>query len=146
MSARRSKKPTRPRAFLGTGWSFPPRFRARGREVELVSGVEDIHESLQILLATAPLERVMQESYGCDLKAVQFEEIDQDLVNRVTALISDAILYHEPRIRLERLDVDESESLQGVLMLRLDYTIQSTNTRYNMVYPFYLNEATTPGA
>jgi len=38
-------------AFLGTGWSFPPTFTRRGADVALVSGVEDIHQSLQILLS-----------------------------------------------------------------------------------------------
>lgn len=138
-------------SFLGTGWSFPPTFTldertgAGGAGVEMVTGPADIHQSLQILLATGLGERVMQEDYGCELSSVLFEEIDQGLLNSLNRLISDAILYHEPRITLDDLDVSESEREPGLLLIRLDYTIRGTNSRFNMVYPFYLNEATTPG-
>ena len=89
-----SKRPS----FLGTGWAFPPTFIAGGGEVELVAGTADIHQSLQILLSTRLGERLMQESFGCDLTNILFEEIDQSMVNILTNLISDAILYHESRI------------------------------------------------
>ncbi len=58
--------------FLGTGWSFPPAFTKGGAEVEMVSGAEDIHQSLQILLSTRLGERVMQDEFGCDLHSVLF--------------------------------------------------------------------------
>ncbi|MFQ5587902.1 MAG: GPW/gp25 family protein [Nitrospiria bacterium] len=131
--------------FLGRGWAFPPSFTQGGRAVKMVSGREDIEESLQILFATQLGERLMREDYGADLSRVLFEEVDQGLVNTLTTLITDAVLYHEPRITLDRLDISESESEQGLLLIALDYTIRSTNSRYNMVYPFYLNEAATPG-
>ena len=133
-------------SFLGTGWSFPPTFTKGGAEVEVVSGTEDIHQSLQILLSTRLGERVMQDDFGCDLQHVLFEEIDQGLINSVTGIISDAILYHEPRITMDKLDVSESETESGLLLISIEYTIRSTNSRFNMVYPFYINEATIPGA
>lgn len=110
----------------------------------MVSDAEDIQQSLQILLSTRLGERVMQEEYGCDLTYVLFEEIDQSLLNTLTRLISDAILYHEPRIIMDNLDVSESRDELGLLLIRIDYTIRGTNSRFNMVYPFYINEATTP--
>lgn len=130
--------------MLGTGWSFPPRFARAGSEVELVSGAEDIHQSLQILLATELGERVMQQHFGCDLGTVLFEEIDQRLINRIHSLISTAIRFHEPRIELKGLDVSRSPDHDGLLLIRLDYRVISTNSRYNMVYPFYVNEAASP--
>ena len=127
--------------FLGRGWSFPPSFSFGGSEVETVAGVEDIHESLQILLSTMPGERIMHPDFGCDLDRILFEEVDQGLVNTLTQLISDAILYHEPRVTLNDLDVTESDAENGLLLIKLAYTVRSTNSRFNMVYPFYLNEA-----
>ena len=132
--------------FLGTGWSFPPTFRRGGGDVELVSGIEDIHQSLQILLSTRMGERVMQDDFGCDLDIVLFEEMDQGLVNTLTSLISDAILFYEPRITLDNLDVSESAEQQGLFLISLEYTVRSTNSRFNMVFPFYINEAATPGS
>src|SRR5688572_8172048 len=100
-------------SFLGTSWSFPPAFSRGGAEVALVSDAEDVHQSLQILLATRHGERPMQETYGCNLDDVLFEEMDQALVNRVTGLISDAILEHEPRIRLDEVDVTPAQEARS---------------------------------
>jgi phage baseplate assembly protein W len=133
-----------PASFLGTGWSFPPGFSRGGGQVAMVSEEEDVHQSLQILLATRRGERPMQETFGCNLDAVLFEEMDQALVSRVTTLIYDAVLEHEPRVKVHAIDVS-ADGEAGVLRIRLDYAIQGTNSRYNMVFPFYLNEASTPG-
>lgn len=133
-------------AFIGTGWSFPPAFSPGGAEVEMVSGVEDIRQSLHIILSTRLGERVMQDEFGCALDSVLFEEMDQGFINSVTSVVSHAILYHEPSITLDELDVSESETQQGLLLITLDYTVKETNSRFNMVYPFYVNEAATPGA
>jgi phage baseplate assembly protein W len=128
-------------SFLGTGWGFPPSFTRGGANVALVSGQDDIHESLQIMLSTRLGERVMNDDFGCDLQGLLFEEIDQSLVNNITRMVTDAILYHEPRIHLENLDVSESPSEYGLLLISIEYTVRSTNSRFNMVYPFYINEA-----
>jgi len=134
-----------PASFLGTGWNFPPEFGAGGAELAMVSDVEDIHQALMVLFATSPGERPMQESFGCNLDTVLFEEIDQALVNRITSQIHDAVLRHETRIQLLDVDVSADGSDHGVLQIQLDYAVLGTNSRYNMVFPFYLNEAVVPG-
>lgn len=131
--------------FLGSGWGFPPSFSRGGKDVEMISGSEDIQQSLQILLSTQPGERPMQEKYGCDMGGFLFEEIDQGLRNTMRRIISDAILYHEPRIKLEGLTISESEGEQGVLRISIEYTVRGTNSRYNMVFPFYIDEASASG-
>jgi len=132
-------------SFLGTGWSFPPTFTEGGGDVATVSDAEDIHQSLQILFATSLGERVMQDDYGCDLGRFLFEEIDRSLINSLTGLVSDAILFHEPRIALNNLQISDGEAVAGLLLIQIDYTIRTTNSRYNMVYPFYLSEAIPSG-
>ena len=127
-------------SFLGRGWAFPPAFSLGGADVEMVAGAEDVQQSLQILLATAPGQRVMQELFGCDLEGVLFEPMDQSFINTVTGMVSNAILDYEPRIDLNKLTVSETDE-EGLLLISIDYTIRSTNSRYNMVYPFYLKEA-----
>jgi phage baseplate assembly protein W len=128
-------------AFLGKGWSFPPYFLNNGRDVQMVEEEEDIQQSLQILLTTAQGERVMLENFGCDLNRYLFEEISQSLINDLTNMIRDAILYYEARIDVVRIAIDESPESPGVLLINLEYTVRSTNSRYNMVFPFYLHEA-----
>lgn len=130
-------------SFLGTGWGFPPEFTRGGAQVGMVSDAQDIQQSLEILLSTQPGERVMREDFGCDLNSVAFDEMDQSLVNAITSVISNAILYYEPRIMLNDLLVSENKDQRGALFINIDYTIRNTNSRFNMVYPFYLDQATT---
>jgi phage baseplate assembly protein W len=132
-------------SFLGKGWSFPPSFSSSGGNVHLVSGKEDIEQSLAILLATQRDERVMQEDFGCNLNEFLFAEISQGLIGRIRNVIEDAILHHESRIAVNNLDVVQSEIHVATLMINIDYTIRATNSRYNMVYPFYINEASVAG-
>lgn len=132
-------------SFLGTGWSFPPTFGAGGGEVLTVTGVEDLEQSLRILLETRRGERVLQDDFGCDLNEFLFGEISQALIGRMRSVIADAILHHEPRITLNGVEVSEGESVDGLLLITIDYTVRATNSRYNMVYPFYLEEATALG-
>ena len=133
-------------SFLGKGWGFPPGFSQNGRDVLQVSEQEDIQQSLFILLCTAQGERIMREDFGCDLQRFMFEEISQSLINSLTRLITDAVLYYEPRIVLNAVDIDDSEQYQGLINISIDYTIRSTNSRFNLVYPFYLNEASYANA
>ena len=133
--------------FLGTGWAFPPQFGAGGAEVAMVSGADDIEQSLGILLATRRGERLLQDDFGCELSEFLFGEISQGLIGQVRDLVGDAILHHEPRVTLNEVDVSEHRADEGVLMISIDYTVRATNSRYNMVYPFYLREAArAPGA
>ncbi|HEX7843021.1 MAG TPA: GPW/gp25 family protein [Kofleriaceae bacterium] len=131
-------------SFLGTGWSFPPSFTAGGAEVAMVSDADDVHQSLQILVATSRGERPMQEDFGGSLDDVLFEEMTPSLTSQVAGLIYDAIVQNEPRVELRGVDVTTADEA-GVLQIAIDYGIRGTNSRYNMVFPFYLNEATAPG-
>ena len=85
----------------------------------------------------------MFSSFGCELSRYLFEEVDQTLINGLTGIIEDAILNNEPRITTNSVDVTQSITEDGLLLISIDYTIRTTNNRYNMVYPFYINEANT---
>ncbi|WDE08262.1 GPW/gp25 family protein [Thalassomonas viridans] len=128
--------------FLGTGWAFPPSFNKDTRSVAMTSGVEDIHKSLEILLSTSLGERIMHPTYGCNLKDYLFEPLDESLDAFLKDLIKTAILYFEPRILLEKISL-EPVSLEGRVTITLDYRVRGTNSRYNFVLPFYLNEGAT---
>lgn len=128
-------------SFWGTGWAFPPSFNQQTGEVEMVSAEADILQSLHIILSTQPGERLMQPTFGCELSQFLFEDIRQGLITSLRSVVADALLYHETRIKVDRIDVDASPSEVGLLLISIDYTIRQTNTRSNLVYPFYLQEA-----
>ncbi len=129
-------------SFLGRGWAFPPSFDPMRGEARMVTGEDDIRESLRILLGTVPGERVMQPSYGCSLKELLFESITENTVTIIKDAIRRAILFFEPRITLDDIQADITNAEEGQLLLTLMYTIRTTNTRSNLVYPFYYLEGT----
>lgn len=130
--------------FLGLGWSFPPEFHKHADMlgVKMVEEEEDIRESLKILLSTRPGERIMQPSYGCGLHAMVFETVDESTITEITDIIERAVLFFEPRITLEHIDVSMEDAYNGQLKIQLNYTVRKTNSRSNVVYPFYYIEGT----
>lgn len=128
-------------SFLGTGWGFPPSFSRAGGGVAMTSNEEDIRASLTILLSTRVGERVMQPKYGCNLDRLLFEPLNAGLKAYMDDLIRTAILYFEPRIILEGLRLIPLQN-EGRIDIELDYRVAASNTRYNFVYPFYLEEGT----
>ncbi|GGF39501.1 GPW/gp25 family protein [Echinicola rosea] len=128
--------------FLGTGWSFPPEFNKESGRLKTSTGVEDINQSLEILFGTKLGERIMQPTYGCNLDELLFSSMNRTLKTYVTELIKNAILYHEPRIETEKIDITQGDELKGELLIHLHYRVRATNARKNMVYPFYMEEGT----
>jgi len=128
--------------FLGTGWSFPVHFDKANARMQMASDVADIAQSIRIILGTSPGERLMQPQFGCNLRSLLFEKSDASLVARLNHLIYHALLNFEPRVNFLEADILESSTLEGVLHIRVDYSIISTNTRHNIVFPFYLIEGT----
>ena len=129
-------------SFLGTGWSFPPSFDNTIGSVVMTSDEADIHQSLQILLATRKGERVMVPGYGCNLDEMLFEPMTTTFKTYIREMIKTAILYYEPRIDLTGVQVDDSRETEGVIMIILNYSVRTTNSRFNFVYPYYKNEGT----
>ena len=132
---------TASKTFLGTGWRFPPTFGINGVSVEMVSDEDDVRQSLLILISTTVEERIMHPIFGCNLQPYVFDPINQKLKARVKAVVTDAILRYETRIELNVVSVDQDEENLGLLHVGVDYTIRSTNSRQNLVFPFYIKEA-----
>jgi len=130
------------KSFLGIGWSFPPAFENNKQEAMMVSEEEDIAQSLEVILSTMPGERVMQPNFGCNLERMLFEPLTTSLITIMKDIIETAILYHEPRIELKKVQIDTREVVNGVVLIELDYIVRTSNTRYNLVYPFYIEEGT----
>jgi phage baseplate assembly protein W len=129
-------------SFLGTGWSFPPSFDHVNHRVGMVSDAEDIAQSIRILLGTIPGERIMQPAFGCHLHKLVFEKIDSTMVAELNHMIHYALLDFEPRVKFIAAEILDREELKGILHIRVEYSIIITNTRHNIVFPFYLDEGT----
>jgi uncharacterized protein len=128
--------------FLGRGWSFPPTFNKESGTVEMVSEEEDIRQSLYLLLSTTPGERITNVKYGCDLNRVLFDPVNSSVDIIIKDMITQAILYYEPRISLKEIFIDKSRILEGMVEISINYVVRRINVRSNIVFPFYQLEGT----
>jgi phage baseplate assembly protein W len=130
-------------SFLGTGWSFPPEFVPAGNEsgVRMVADEDDINESLRILFGTARGERLFQPAYGLDMQEVLFQPLSTTLRSFLAEKVKLAILIYEPRITVDSLQIEMPDPNAGTLAITLEYTVRSTNSRFNLVFPFYQDDA-----
>lgn len=128
--------------FLGRGWSFPPTFTRDRDSVVMLEQEADIASSLEILLSTAQGERILQPLYGCNMDELLFENLDTRMKTLMADKIESAILYNEPRIDLESVNLNDNQELEGVVLIEVIYRVLSTNSRFNFVYPYYKLEGT----
>ena len=126
--------------FLGRGWKFPVMvYPATGR-ISLSEYEQDIKESIWIILSTSKGERVMRPDFGCGIHDLIFAPINTTTLNLVQNSVQEALTLWEPRIELIKVEVSTQQSIEGKLLVSIDYRVRVTNNRFNLVYPFYLKE------
>lgn len=108
----------------------------------MASEEEDIRQSLAILFSTTPGERLMHFDYGCNIRQWTFAQMTLSEKTMITETIKQAVLYFEPRIKVIKITVETKEQLEGILWIELEYMVRQTNSRNNMVFPFYFMEGT----
>jgi phage baseplate assembly protein W len=123
--------------FLGTGWSFPPRFDRTAGAVETVADEVDIEQSLRILFGTRRGERLFQPQYGLDMHDVLFDPLSTTMRTLLEERVKINVLIYEPRIEPLALSVSSPDPTSGQLYIELEYRVRATNSRYNLVFPFY---------
>jgi phage baseplate assembly protein W len=128
--------------YIGRGWAFPVLFNKQAKLVNMSDDVDDINESLWILLNTARGERVMLPNYGCDMREMLFEPMDTNNITFIKDRIQQSINLYESRIEVLKINLLTDELLEGRIKVVIDYQVKATNSRYNIVFPFYKNEAT----
>jgi phage baseplate assembly protein W len=126
------------KAFLGVGWSFPVGIDNSGAIAE-AEYETDIEQSMRIILDTEPGERVMRPDFGAGLRGFVFEPINTTTIALVQYRVQNALVLWEPRIDSVTVAVTANPPL-GLLQVAIAYRIRTTNTFYNMVYPFYVQE------
>ena len=130
------------RDFLGTGWSFPPRFNKALKGVEMTRDEPDIKKSLEILLTTMTGERLMEPRYGCNMEEFLFEPLNTTVKTLIKDKIQTAILYFEPRIDVTAIELNDLNQLEGEVLIEIEYMVRATNSRFNFVFPYYITEGT----
>ena len=123
--------------LTGRGWAFPMMISARG-DVALVEGNDEIVAAMRMILGTAPGERVMRPEFGCAIWDLLFEPINSVTLGRMEAAVEEALNRWEPRIRVEVVRPIPDSSGSAEVKIEIQYTVRATNSRRNLVYPFYI--------
>jgi uncharacterized protein len=129
------------RDFLGKGWKFPVRVDAQGK-IAMSDYEDDIKEAIKIILETAKFERLMRPDFGCDIHEFVFSSMNAANLLRIENTVREALIIWEPRIDVNdvKCTLDTTNPYDGRLLITIDSRVRSTNTQFNLVYPFYLKE------
>ncbi|GAB3437812.1 GPW/gp25 family protein [Massilia solisilvae] len=128
------------RTFLGTGWTFPPRFDNASMHLLLSSGEANINQSIDLLLGTPRGSRSLQPDIGSDLARYVFRRLDATMTEEIVQSVKTTLLNGEPRITVDKVDVSSPDGT--IVYIAVTYHIRTTNTRHNHVFPFSLAEGT----
>jgi phage baseplate assembly protein W len=124
--------------FRGVGWSWPLALGDEGADgrIALARYEESIRQSILLILGTAPGERVMRPTFGCGAHDYVFGTRDTATAARISLAVREALLDWEPRI--EVLEITTEPEGDAALIVRVGYRVRGTDTRFNLVYPYYL--------
>jgi phage baseplate assembly protein W len=127
------------KAFLGKGWAFPVSTNGKD-DVNLAVYEEDISQAIRIILGTMQGERVMRPDFGVGLQALIFEPVNNTTMALVKHKVEEALITWEPRIDSIDVTVTTDPITRNSITVEIRYRVRATNTFYNLVYPFYLQE------
>lgn len=108
--------------------------------MKLVTGVEDIEQSIHIILETSPGERVMRPTFGCKARDMVFDIQNRETFARMESNIREALTMWEPRIIVQGVHVSRDPQDDGAVLCSISYLIDATHDTRNIVHPFYIEK------
>lgn len=125
------------REFLGRGWRFPILPDDSGA-LGYVDDDVNVEQSLKVLLLTSLGERVMRIDFGTKASRLVFAPGSTQNLRILEETIRDAVRDWEPRVELDEVlaEVDTEDDTR--VTVSVDYRVKRTNSRRNLVFPFYL--------
>jgi hypothetical protein len=123
--------------FLGTGWRFPILPDTTG-SLRYASGEDDIAQCLLVLLQTEVGERVMRPDFGTQAPGLVFAPGSSHYLRLLEQSISDAIRTFEPRVEVNSVLAETDPADATHVTVSITYQILRTNTKANLVFPYYL--------
>jgi len=125
--------------FLGRGWKFP--VTIDNGMIVSAEADDSIRESILIILGTAKGERVMRPDFGCGINELVFAPNNSATATLVNHYVKEALIEWEPRIEVLNVSATPDPDEQYLLNIEIEYKVITSNTKYNLVYPFYLEKA-----
>jgi phage baseplate assembly protein W len=125
--------------FKGSGWGFPIHIDPATGALAAAQDEDKIRQSIWMILTTAPGERVMRGDFGCGIHNLVFESFSDAAIGQVLNEVAQALSRFEPRIDVLGIDVAPDRDEPNVLLIAINYVVRSSNSRFNLVYPFYVS-------
>jgi phage baseplate assembly protein W len=123
--------------FLGQGWGFPATPDRLSRQIEYVTGPEKVRQSIWIILATEPGERLMRPDFGCGLRRYLMKPNTSATRALIQRDVQRALGSWEPRIQLKQVNVAPGDD-PSLILIHIHYVHVRDGSPGNLVYPFYL--------
>lgn len=125
--------------FLGIGTRFPLALDQHTGQLARAEYEESVRQSILVILGTAKGERVMRPDFGCGIHDLVFANTSAATIGRIVHDVNEALLRFEPRIEVLQVDARPGDT-NNVLLIEIEYEVRATNTAFNLVYPFYLQQ------
>ena len=124
--------------FLGVGWTLSVQLNDNG-QIQMAEYEVAVQQSIWMILNTAPGERLMRPEFGCGIHNMVFAPRSAETIGQIVSDVRQALIEWEPRIDVLDIDVAPPDPTQPTLLLvQINYQVRTTNNRFNLVYPFYL--------
>ncbi|MEG4343072.1 GPW/gp25 family protein [Microcoleus sp. A003_D6] len=123
--------------FLGVGWTSPMKLNSAG-QIEMARYEDCVRQSILMILGTPKGDRIMRPDFGCGIHDLVFANNSPGTIGQVIDEVRQALIDWEPRIDLLEVDANPDEAQPNRLLILINYQVRTTNNRFNLVYPFYL--------
>lgn len=123
--------------FLGVGWTLPVQLDDNG-QIQMAEYEVAVQQSIWMILNTAPGERLMRPEFGCGIHNLVFAPRTAETIGQIVSDVRQALIEWEPRIDVLDIDVAPDPTEPALLLVQINYQVRTTNNRFNLVYPFYL--------
>ena len=124
-------------SFIGRGLAWPLGVDHTGK-IALSDGVPDLDRSIELVLMTAPGERLMRPQFGCRIWDLLFEPVTGNLLGLIAEAVRSALAQWEPRIVVDDVRPEPDPDNHALVRIQITYRVRATNDRRNLVYPFYV--------
>ena len=123
--------------FLGRGFNFPFKLNRNGGTATSAFE-ENVEQSIQIIIGTAPGERQMRPEFGCKIHDLMFAPANVTTCTMASLHVKHSLVQNEPRVKGIEVRAELDPDAPNRLNLFIEYTVRASNNQFNMVYPFYL--------
>jgi uncharacterized protein len=121
---------------VGTGWHYPFRVDPDGG-FAMTGGTAKLEQSMRLILATYPGERLVRPDFGSRLRDYVFAPTTGDTTAELAAEVHRALRQWEPRVDVDDVTARPAPDVPGLLQVDVRYTVKATNDTRNLVFPFY---------